>query len=345
MIKNNVLYSLSDITIIPNVISEISSRSECCPYCLNITKVDNYSLPVIVAPMSSVIDDTNFKTFEENKISCIIPRNISIEKRLDLCNKVFCSFSLSEVEKYFINNVREVNNKVYILIDIANGHMKSELELGSSLKEIYQDKIILMGGNIANPLTYQLYDQHNFDYVRIGIAGGSQCLTGTNTGVHFPMASLIDEINMLREDICGRTKIIADGGINSYSDAIKCLALGADYVMMGKVFAKSEEAIGEVIEIDNKRYRKYYGMSTKIAQAEILGKSLEIARKTENLKTAEGKSSMVKVEYTVKGWVDNFTSYLTSAMSYSNSHTLDEFRRNSICQVISTSSSRLVNEK
>lgn len=346
MLTEKMLYTLADISIIPNQLSAINSRSECSPYCNNIEQTE-IGLPLIVAPMSSIIGDSNYKVFKENKISCIIPRNIPIQTRLMLCKDVFCAFSLSEIEEYFINKKDEFKNynKLYILIDIANGHMIKQLTLGNNLKEIYKDKILLMGGNIANPKTYYDYNKNGFDYVRIGIAGGSQCLTGTHTGVYYPMASLINDTYELKKNIHGKTKIIADGGIGCYSDAIKCLALGADYVMMGKVFAKSEEAIGEIIESQGKRYRKYYGMSTKIAQAEILGKSLEEARKTKNLKTAEGKVSMVEIEYTLNGWVENFVSYLTSAMSYSSCKTLDNFRELARCQVISTTSSKGINEK
>lgn len=105
--------------------------------------------------------------------------------------------------------------------------------------------------------------------------------------------------------------------------------------MLGEIFAKTEEACGEIIEkcllnstekviyeLKNKFFptkscREYYGMSTRKAQQEF-GNS-------EN-KTAEGISKFVEIEYTLDQWVDNFKHYLQSAMSYTNSKTLEEFK-------------------
>lgn len=354
--KNEILYSLNDVTIIPAKMTIISHRNQCNPFTKSIEGLQDF-YPVIAAPMSSIISPDNYKLFHNQKISCIIPRSVPIEERLKLCMDVMCAFSLQETIDNFLNNKYSLlGGTIHVLIDIANGHMNDELVLGEKLKEIYGNDIILMGGNIANPETYLLYNEKGFDYLRVGIGGGSQCLTSTQTGIHYPMASLISDIYSLIKDNQlknNRTKIVADGGINTYSDAIKCLALGADYVMMGKVFAKSKEACGPTYvlydqETGNPRiYRRYYGMSTKKAQAEILGfNTLEDAKKDNNvkLKTAEGRSEDLKVEYTLQGWVENFDSYLRSAMSYTGSMNLSTFKR---CQVrvISPSSGILINNK
>lgn len=359
--KEEMLYTLADVTIIPATSSVIDSRSECDPFTEGLGKIGEKSkfYPIITSPMSSVVDDVNYKEFEKNKISCIIPRNIKLERRLELCEEVFCAFGLKEIEECFINNIRKFKDKIYVLIDIANGHMNSVIDLGKRLKTIYgKESIVLMGGNIANPKTYRLYVEAGFDYVRVGIAGGSQCLTGTHTGVYYPMASLISDIVEtipLTERSFRKTKIIADGGINSYSDVIKCLALGADYVMLGKIFAKSWEACSPIYYYSETKskilvdkniesfykgrdyYRHYFGMSTKEAQKEI--------KKDSKLKTSEGRSEEVKVEYSLSGWVENMDSYLRSSMSYTSSFNLVSFRLQENCRLISTTSSKNVNDK
>jgi isopentenyl diphosphate isomerase/L-lactate dehydrogenase-like FMN-dependent dehydrogenase len=141
------------------------------------------------------------------------------------------------------------------------------------------------------------------------------------------MASLLDGISKIK----GKTKIVADGGISGYSDAIKCLALGADYVMMGKVFTKAAihgERIGSQVS--------YYGMSTKTAQKEM---------GCLKLKTSEGKFDVLTKEYTLEGWAENFTDYLRSAMSYTGARDLGTFRTQTTCQVISPNSSYAINNK
>lgn len=349
MIKTEKLYSLDDISIIPRVSSDIKSRSECNPFTESIEGKSGF-LPVIAAPMDSVVDEENYENFWESGISCVIPRTVSPDKRLELCEKVFCAFGFKEIEEEFLEKNYE-GEKLYILIDVANGHMTYQLELGKSLKNKYGDRLKLMGGNIANPETYAYYNAYGFDYVRCGIGGGQGCITSVNCSTHYPMASLIDKSKAKKKWFNGKTKIIADGGIKNYSDVIKCLALGADYVMMGYTLSKSLEAAGELytedgtqisrekakeyLESGEKVFKEYHGMSTKIVQAKILGINLEENRR--NLKTSEGRREKVEIEYTLPGWSENLRSYIRSAMSYTGNRTLEDFKTNTVCQVISDS--------
>ena len=96
MINTQTLYSLRDISIIPQISTDIESRIECDPY---VTSIEgNFkSLPLIAAPMSCVFSDgKTYEDFWNNKINCIIPRTVDIKERLELMEKVFCGFSLSE---------------------------------------------------------------------------------------------------------------------------------------------------------------------------------------------------------------------------------------------------------
>ena len=330
MLKTTPLYSLADISIIPCDTTYIESRKECdCMYqSLEKTRA---TLPIIVAPMSC-----NYQNFSDagiyidSGVNVVIPRTFDFKERLKTCKEYMTAFSLKEAE-YLASP--EVNTydfpMLYVCIDMANGHMHKQIIVGDDLRNKFGDKLVLMGGNIANPETIKHY--RNFDYLRCSIGGGSACLTSTQTGTHYPMASLISELKKIKDSEGIKTKIIADGGISCYSDIIKCLALGADYVMMGKIFTKAAlhgEPIGTEVS--------YYGMSTKKAQKEMGGLGN---------KTSEGKSVILKKEYTLTGWIENFTDYLRSAMSYTDSFNLDDFRNNTICQVISPNSSYAINNK
>ena len=327
MLNTKPLYSLADISIIPARTTNIRSRSECNPRQPNIEgNPDSLLLPIIVSTMScnwvGGISDAGI--YRQAGINTIIPRTIDLDIRLHTLKDTMTAFSLDEAQ-YLLG--REESEKIYVCIDIANGHMTHQIRIGKELKEKFGDRIVLMGGNIANPETYQDYDAAGFDFVRVGIGGGAACLTSTQTAVHFPMASLLDEIHKIK----WKTKVVADGGISGYSDAIKCLALGADYVMMGKVFTKAAihgEKIGSNVS--------YYGMSTKTAQKEM---------GCLKLKTCEGRYEVLRKEYTLEGWTENFTDYLRSAMSYTGSRTLPEFRIGTMTQVISPNSSYAINNK
>ena len=344
MIEEEKLYSLKDVCIIPTPISMIESRSECNSRTEDLCgRHDKPYFPLIAAPMSCVLYETNYTYFEDCGISVVIPRTVPFETRLNLMSTRFCAFGMDECEE--IMKRYSYINQANICIDVANGHMLSQIELGVSLKKRLKGysndgrEIRIMGGNIANPKTYEMYDDAGFDYIRIGIGSGNGCLSSTQLGVHYPMASLLDEINTIREGYKeskktkdrGKCKVIADGGMTGYSDLIKAIALGADFVMCGMLFSKAatgEEKIGDPIE--------YYGMSTKRAQQEMC--------KT-TLKTSEGKFLNLTKEYTLSGWVENFDSYLRSAMSYCNSRTLEEFREVSLLQVISNETIRNINDK
>ena len=118
--------------------------------------------------------------------------------------------------------------------------------------------------------------------------------------------------------------IVADGGFKNFDQIIKALALGADYVMLGSIFAKSQESlVGD--NVSKKKYihkkvieREHFGMSTKKAQL-IMGKSKD------QLKTSEGISIMLPVEYKLATWVDNFKHYFREAMSLTNIKNIENF--------------------
>lgn len=349
MINKEILYSLDDISVIPAVSSDVRSRKECNPFTFSLEGKDNF-LPIITAPMDSVVDDTCYDKFWDSGVSAIIPRTVNLETRLELCEKVFCAFGFDEIEKEFISKTKE-SNDLYLLIDVANGHMDYQIRLGKKLKNKYGDKLKLMGGNIANPKTYELYNEVGFDYLRCGVGGGAGCLTSVHSSIHYPMASLIEKTRQIRLNCGGKTKIIADGGIKTYSDAIKCLALGADYVMMGYTLSKCLESAGDfydynyqkisketaqkLLETNQKVYKDYHGMSTKKVQAKILG--VDEKKEKHNLKTSEGRSEFTQIEYTLPGWTENFNSYLRSMMSYIGVRKVSDLKRAN-CQVISKSS-------
>jgi IMP dehydrogenase/GMP reductase len=334
-------FDLNDIVLIPAESSDISSRSECEISC------NGGSLPLMASPMDTVVSKRNYFKYINNGIIPCIPRNFSRE-HLYGNSLYFQSFGLHEIEsdlewykeKYeqsaekFVYVCPENYDAFYqyskILIDIANGHMAKLIPIIQDIKK-YWPYITLMVGNVANPETFVNLALAGADLIRCSVGTGAGCTTAANVSINYPLGSLISECYEQRKHYDFKTKIVADGGMRNYSDIIKALALGADYVMIGSIFNKSIESAGFnylwKIKINNKmaellwRYdfpikKKYRGMSTKAVQRSW-GKT--------NLVTAEGITKYQKVEYTLEQWTQNFKDYLKSAMSYCNAKTLDEF--------------------
>jgi IMP dehydrogenase/GMP reductase len=313
----------NDITIIPSELSSISSRSEVNPYILD-------KLPLLTAPMDKVVDEKNAGVFSNSRIGVCLPRHIKPEVYNP---QYFYSFGLDEIIE-FLDSQKELPSRV--LIDVANGHMKKLHDTSDRIKQKFGDSVQLMVGNIANPETYKHYCKIGVDYIRVGIGGGSVCTTSANVSIHYPMASLISECAQWKGVYDKTTKIVADGGFRNFADIIKALGSGADYVMLGGIFNQCLESCGETFmkdtqgqyyPVDSVRassafdagmpvYKYYRGMSTKEVQK---------SWNKEDLKTGEGIAKYNKVEYKLSGWVENFTDYLKSAMSYTDSHDLEKF--------------------
>lgn len=247
MIKQETGYSYNDVTIIPKPISNIKSRSDVNPF------DSNGNLPIFTAPMSTVVNCENFHLWEENKITPILPRNIEWHKRIEFIkNNKWVAISLSELDEV-INMIDEdaivldYKNPIKLCVDVANGHMKHLIEKCKMIKTECGDSVQIMTGNIAHPSTVLHYEEAGIDYVRVGIGGGHGCTTTSNVAIHYPQASLLNEINELKRESVHdfKIKIIADGGIRNFSDVNKALALGADYVMIGGLFASFLESAGD----------------------------------------------------------------------------------------------------
>lgn len=294
-------YELSDVNIVQADISFINHRAECNPY-VKFPNMDNDFYPVIVSPMGAVTNEHNYKTWLNEKFMCVVPRTVDIEKRLEIMYEAFASFSLNEAEDV-LRFVDLGDKTAYVCIDIAHGTMNRLYEVCKYLKHHYKQQMIIMTGNIANPNAYIYYADAGIDYLRACIGTGSRCTTSANVGVHYPTATLLDELRMEKErwEIeFGRpapTKIIADGGIANFDDIQKCLALGADLVMSGSIFAKSWEACGEVGYLHPDNLNVMDGIPEKIYLEKIKGfedvlidllkdyekYKLEIAQVTESL--------------------------------------------------------------
>lgn len=328
--------SLNEVTIVPSALSSITSRAQCNPY------DEEGKLPIFVSPMTCIVDASNIETFYNRGVIPIAPRNTGL---LNADKKYWKAVSLKEFTNMIYSGRLAPQDK--ILIDLANGHMEIIYDLVKKAKSIVPE-LTVMVGNIANPLTYIECCKAGVDYVRVGIGGGSRCSTSMLTGVHYSHVPILKSIKDIKTNdvldtfkVYGikdfytmnfrtfdewiksnpsyrETKIVVDGGINTIDKAIKCLALGADYVMLGGMFAKCKEACGEVqVTSDGKKLRRYYGMASVQGQKDLGG---------DGTKSPEGIDDYIEVDTSIAQICDKFVAALRSAMSYTDCKSLKEFK-------------------
>ena len=329
-----MLYSLDEICLIPAALSKVEHRGDVNVF----TNKNNY--PIFTAPMASIVDDSNYQTLKEHKLNVIVPRSVTFTTRLTFFKEgEWVAFGFKEAATIF--EKLEIGEGVVLrmCIDQADGHMESLLSLCKKYKDKFGKRIKIMTGNIANPYTYRHYAMAGVDYVRVGIGGGNVCTTSVQTGMHYPMGSLLIKLKEEREFIKKAIelkagyksvpKIIADGGFKNIKQCVTALALGADFVMLGEILAKSEEACGETRPIDYKKphfgyEREYFGMSTEKAQ--ILVNNASLFKQDDFVpKHSEGQVKWVHVAYTLKEWEEDFEHALRSSMSYAGATKLDEY--------------------
>jgi len=332
------LFDFDDILIVPKVKTHIASRYK--------DIILPRTLPLFTAPMDTVVDLDNMFDFLENNIGVTLPRTIKRDDYHLVPKDVFVSMGFEDIDFELKTSLRNLQTDLHIVIDVANGHMQKLFDYCREIKRLRPD-IVLMIGNIGNPETYMWYAKNtDVDYIRVGIGNGGGCLTTKQSGIGYPMASLIHETyevkkKFLKDNPDSKAPaIVADGGMKDHSDIIKALALGADYVMIGSIFNKALESCAQnylygikigkkyakMLFNNGKPVKKYFrGMSTKGAQ-KAMGKT--------SFKTSEGVVRYRKVEYHLTGWVENFKHYLKNAMSYNNANSLDEFVGDvKICQI------------
>ena len=243
----------------------LNSRSEANPY-----NEDGF-LPLITAPMYSIVDENNYQIFLDNKVQVCLPRNQKGDK------SVFHSLSLENFEDIYLTE-GEIPEEFFYLkvcIDTANGNIPKLHESIRKAKEIHGDKLIIIAGNVASVEAFLELAKTGVNYIRVGIGGGGGCNTTSNTGVgqedlekliracswhknrHPTMGNRIsasvDELQNI-----SKVKIIADGissyikqceiqygfNDNGYAAINKLLFAGADLVMVGKLFAQCVESAG-----------------------------------------------------------------------------------------------------
>ncbi len=213
-----------------------------------------------------------------------------------------------------------------LVVDTAHGHSRNVIERVKRIKDAYPDMQVI-GGNIATSEAAIALAEAGADGVKVGIGPGSICTTRIVTGTGVPQISAVANVANALKDT--GIPLIADGGIRFSGDIAKAIVAGAHCVMMGSMFAGTEEAPGEVELYQGRTYKSYRGMGSLGAMAQTQGSSdryfQDASAGTEKL-VPEGIEGRVPYKGPLAGIVHQLMGGLRSAMGYTGSGDIDTMR-------------------
>ncbi|WCR53705.1 MAG: Inosine-5'-monophosphate dehydrogenase [Wolbachia endosymbiont of Ctenocephalides orientis wCori] len=223
-----------------------------------------------------------------------------------------------------------------IVVDTAHGHSSGVINTIKKIKKMYRD-VQLIGGNIATKEAAEALIDAGVDAVKVGIGPGSICTTRIVTGVGVPQFSAIHNI----AEVCKERNIrlIADGGIKYSGDIAKAIAAGADSVMIGSIFAGTDESPGEIIMYQGRAYKGYRGMGSMSAMKRGSA-SRYFQDKDSKLKLVpEGVEGRVPFKGPASGVIHQLIGGLRSAMGYTGNKNIEEMQKN--CEFVTITASGL----
>jgi len=213
-----------------------------------------------------------------------------------------------------------------VVVDTSHGHSKGVLEMVRALKRA-QPKIELIGGNVVTREGALALVEAGADGVKVGIGPGSICTTRVVAGVGVPQISAI--ANVAAALAPSGVPLIADGGVRFSGDLAKAIAAGAHSVMIGGLFAGTEESPGEVELYQGASFKSYRGMGSLGAMAERHGSRdryfQDTATELEKL-VPEGIEGRVPYKGSLVAIVHQLAGGLRAAMGYTGSHNIEELR-------------------
>ena len=201
-----------------------------------------------------------------------------------------------------------------IVADTAHGHSRSVLETVRFLRNTYPD-LPIIAGNIATAGAAEALIEAGADAVKVGVGPGSICTTRIIAGIGVPQVAAILEVAPVAHRL-GK-KVIADGGIRYSGDVVKALAAGADSVMIGSLFAGTEESPGEEVIYRGRSYKSYRGMGSLGAMKEGCSKDRYFQEGvTEEKLVPEGIEGLVPYKGTAGAVIFQMIGGLRSGMGY-----------------------------
>lgn len=235
----------------------------------------------------------------------------------DYKNFTFVTSGSSDEDFQSLQEIMQTIHYPMICLDIANGYSQHFVDCVKKVRAAFPNKVIMAGNVVTGEMAEELL-LSGADIVKVGIGPGSVCTTRKKTGVGYPQLSAIiecaDAAHGLRGLVC------ADGGCTVPGDVAKAFAAGADFVMLGGMFAGHDECSGEIFEAGKERFKRFYGMSSEEAMLKYHGSVADY-------RASEGKSVNVPYRGPIENTVLDILGGLRSACTYVGAKRLKELSK------------------
>ena len=287
----------------------------------SLSKNLNLKIPIISSAMDTVTESKMAIAIAKAGGIGVIHRNLDIKSQISEINKVKskkllvgAAVGAGPLEYKRAEAILKANVDL-IVVDTAHGHTKKVGEIIRKIKKLKSNKTTLCAGNIATTEAAKFLIKLGVEVIKVGIGPGSICTTRLVAGIGVPQLSAILAV---RKGV-GRKKvsIIADGGIKFSGDISKALAAGADAVMIGSLFAGTNESPGKIIKKNGKLFKSFRGMGSIGAMNKgSADRYFQTKQKDTSKYVPEGVEGLVKYKGSVEKIIYRLIGGLKSSMGY-----------------------------
>ncbi len=320
--------TFDDVTLVPKYSEILPSEVDTSIKLTDTLKLD---IPLLSSAMDTVTESKMAIAIAKAGGLGIIHRNLDIKKQIQEIKKVkkqklLVGAAVGTGLKEFHRAELIIKEKVdMIVVDTAHGHTKKVSEMIKFIKKKKSKKICLCAGNIATPEAAKFLLKLGVDVIKVGIGPGSICTTRLVAGIGVPQLSAI--LNVRNGIKNKNVKIISDGGIKYSGDLAKAFAAGADAVMIGSLFAGTDETPGKLIKKNGKLFKSFRGMGSVGAMNKGSADRYFQSRQKNNSKyVPEGVEGFAKYKGKVENIVFKLIGGLKSSMGYLGSKQIKYLR-------------------
>ena len=321
--------TFDDVLLVPKYSNILPSEANIKT---NLSKKIKLAVPFLSSAMDTVTESKMSIAIARAGGLGVIHRNMSIKKQRHELSKVkkinlLSGAAIGTGKEDLIRAKNLIDEGVDLLvIDTAHGHSQKVLETLAKIKK-YANKASICVGNIATGEAAKKLYNEGAEIVKVGIGPGSICTTRMIAGIGVPQITAIMDVKKSLKN--KKIKIISDGGIKFSGDAAKALAAGADAIMMGSIFAGTDESPGKKFRIGKKTYKLYRGMgSIGAMSAGSSNRYFQKKQKDRSKYVPEGVEGRVEYKGSVSKIIYQLQGGLRSSMGYIGAKNIQQIKKN-----------------